>query len=174
MHTRTLALFASFICTLVFAFVLESEILVWVAFAVFGTLAINEFTHKDYYDHELSFTLMIDLSPINTHKMKIQKSKFPVTGRIAPTTATGITEPVEDVSYISSDESVFTVEKDPDDPSKFTINLVGDVGSKAKILASADARIGAGVKLLSDELEIEVIRDEADRLNLQLDVADES
>lgn len=104
--------------------------------------------------------------------MKIQKSQFPVKGHIEPSTDAGLTEPVETVAYSSDNEGSVKVVPDADDPenpNKFQLEYGGELGN-ANINATADGRIGEGVKTLTDNLFIEVIEDEASRLNMKLDL----
>ncbi len=160
---KILIAFAFFVICLIIAIHCEYEFLVFVGAAVFGVVLLEE-----WVDPKPRLNFYINQSLIKNRKMKVEKSQFPVSGHIAPTVDTGAAAAVEDVNYSSSDESIATVEKDPEDPKKFKVHQVG-VG-KVNIIATADADLEEGVKPLTDILEIEIVEDEADRLNLRLDL----
>ena len=76
---------------------------------------------------------------------------------LAPTSAAGNPEPVENVNYASSDNSIVTV----DERGKVTAVAVGT----ATITITADAQIGDGVVDISDTIDIEVTPELAVHLN---------
>ncbi len=160
---KILTAFAFFVICLIIAIHYDVELLAWIAIAILGLIVFNESLYA-----KTGLKFYINQSLIKNNKMKLQKSQFPVSGHIAPSTDTGASEAVEDVTYSSSDESIATVEADPEDPRKFKVNQVG-LG-KVNINASADADLGDGVKTLTDTLEIEIVEDEATRLNMELDL----
>lgn len=110
------------------------------------------------------------LFTIQTFNMQLKKSQFPVKGHVAPTDDQGGAEGIENLSFSSSDGNVLSVSPDPDreDGMGFIVEAVG-LG-KASILATADAELGDGEAILHDALEIEVIADEATKLNITLDL----
>ena len=76
---------------------------------------------------------------------------------LAPTSAVGNPEPVENVTYASSDNSIVTV----DEHGKVTAVAVGT----ATITITADAQIGDGVVDIIDTIDIEVTPELAVHLN---------
>ncbi len=72
---------------------------------------------------------------------------------------------VQGVIWTSSDETIFTVEQNPEDPMKAKIKPVGTLGS-AQIQVSADADLGEGVETLSGFADIEIVGGKAVSLNV--------
>jgi len=80
--------------------------------------------------------------------------------QVSAVSAKGNPALVENVTFVSTDETILTVVQDVDDPSKAVVSAVGPVGS-AQVLASADADLGDGVVLLEGILDVEVKAGEA-------------
>lgn len=95
-----------------------------------------------------------------------------VRAHIEPKTEGGAASKVEDgtQSYASSNESVATVQKDPNDNNKLVIAWVG--AGDVQIQATADADLDVGeneVKTVSGVLDLKLEEDEADSLEIVLD-----
>ena len=84
-----------------------------------------------------------------------------VEGTLQPVDAKGNPAPVEagSILFSSSDESVFTIERDAENESKMTVIAVG-IGV-AQLNYSADADLGEGVTTISGFTAVEVIAAEA-------------
>lgn len=124
---------------------------------------------------KLVFILRIDSLIIKSSTMKftLPKSKFPVKGHIAPSADNGAAEKVQSVNYSTDNDGIVKIGPDPDAPddqTRFQLDWGGSLGT-TNVGASADADLGEGVNTLTDTLEIEVIEDEATRLNMTLDIA---
>lgn len=152
-----------------------AEWTVWLTIGIFGVLIINEFIYLKPQDEKPGLTFFINNTQIN-QTMKIQKSMLPVKGHISPSADfdDGIPEAVENgsVQYSSDNEAAVVVGPDPDDPEnklKFQLSFGGTLGT-ANVKATADADLSEGVKTLTDSIEVEVIEDEAARLNMSLDL----
>ena len=83
--------------------------------------------------------------------------EFPSISFIAMSAA-GNAAPIEGVKLTSSDESVLTVTDNGDDT--FKVSTTGKLGT-VQLNAQADARIGAGEKILFGSETIEVVAGEA-------------
>jgi hypothetical protein len=149
-----------------------ADVLITISILLFIVImAYKPFKKKE--KNGLIFTLYFNSITIKSSKMKftIQKSKFPVKGSITPTADNGQLEGVETVNYSSDNTGAVTVGPDPAEPDntrKFQLDFGGTLG-KANVGASADADLTAGVKTLTDNLEITVIEDEATKLNMNLE-----
>lgn len=89
-----------------------------------------------------------------------------VTGQIQPVTKKEKPAPVQagTVSYASSDPSIFTVDVDPSDETKFTVT--GVAPGTAQLDISADADLGDGVRTINAFAAIEVLPAEAAGFNI--------
>lgn len=133
-------------------------------------------TRHDLPTTSLTFVLYFDSLTLkfkNMAKIQIAKGKFPVYGKIDPSTDNGAKEQVESgsVNYTSDNEGVIKIGPDPNhegDKTRFQLDWGGSLGT-ANVGASADADLGEGVKTLTDSMEIEVIEDEATKLNMSLE-----
>lgn len=157
----------------------------WIEFSLYFVLLILLFLKSTETERlrnfhkpkgKIIFTLYIDSVIIksSTMSVKINKSKFPIKGHIAPSTDNGAAEKVQEVAYTTDNESAVKIGPDPDAPddtTKFQIDFGGTLG-KANIGASADADLSDGVTTLTDTIEVEVVEDEATKLNMTLDVAE--
>lgn len=86
----------------------------------------------------------------------LKKRQF-VEGQVTPTDKDGDPAAVEPgtVSFTSSDESIATVEEDPNDETKFKI--IGKKAGVAQVDFSADADRGEGVKTITGFVAVEVL-----------------
>lgn len=105
--------------------------------------------------------------------LKMNTTSKPVKGRLSvkdrkgfPTTGEAGTQ-----SYSSSDESVFTVEEDPNDENKFTVTPVGP--GVAQLDFEVDADRGEGVKTLRGFVAVEVQAGEATGFGVEFDAVEE-
>ncbi len=75
------------------------------------------------------------------------------------------------VNATSSDENVFTVEKDPENEKK--IKVVGQRAGAAILTISADADLGEGVKTIETQVAINVLSSEATGFSVEFGEAQE-
>ena len=131
--------------------------IVFISIALFLTLRLY-FKEKSY----LAISLFINGITIKSKNMAVSltTTQF-VEGQVTPTDRKGNPASVEagTVSYTSSDESIATVEEDPNDETKFKIVAKG-IGV-AQVDFSADADLGEGVKTIAGFVAVEVLPAEA-------------
>lgn len=128
----------------------------------------------------LVFTLFFPSFTIQTNKMTVKRSQFPITGQVKPTNDAGEFKMVQTGTIqLSTDNENVEVVPNPEDETKFSLQWTGPgkltEAVKVKVTATADADLGEDTHELSDSLEIDieadpVNADEATKLNLSLNL----